>query len=479
MLVRNRLIWLYTACLLFLVAGIFVLLKQNYYFYAYCAVPAALLCVSLALFSIDKLFLLISAATPLAINLRDMDIGLSLSLPTEPMLLGITVLFLIDKLYNGNYDLRIIKHPITLAIFFNLFWIFITTITSEMPVVSIKFLVARIWFVVCFYFLGIEIFKGIKNIHRFNWLHTASLLIVIGYTLVSHAKHGFDEDTANWIMYPFYNDHTAYAAVLAMFFPVMLHYVFDKGTLYYVRLIAVAVFLVLCIAITFSYTRAAWVSLVIAGGAFVALKLRVRLKMLLLFLGTIVGLFLLFRTDIIMALEKNRQDASDNFTEHIQSISNISSDASNLERLNRWNCAYKMFLERPIVGWGPGVYSFVYAPFQEANDKTIISTNFGTGGNAHSEYIGPLSESGVLGALSMIVLVFLIISTGFRLYFSLDDKRLRSLVTAILLGLITYFVHGVLNNFLDTDKASAPVWGFAAMLVAIDIYNRSGKPDSK
>lgn len=48
---------------------------------------------------------------------------------------------------------------------------------------------------------------------------------------------------------------------------------------------------------------------------------------------------------------------------------------------------------------------------------------------------------------------------------------MKSLVLAVLLGLVTYFVHGVLNNFLDTDKASVPFWGFIAILVVIDIYH--------
>ena len=39
-----------------------------------------------------------------------------------------------------------------------------------------------------------------------------------------------------------------------------------------------------------------------------------------------------------------------------------------------------------------------------------------------------------------------------------------------LLGLITYFMHGFLNNFLDSDKASVPVWGLMAIIVALDIY---------
>jgi hypothetical protein len=39
-----------------------------------------------------------------------------------------------------------------------------------------------------------------------------------------------------------------------------------------------------------------------------------------------------------------------------------------------------------------------------------------------------------------------------------------------LLGLITYYFHGTMNDFLDTDKASVPFWGFIAILVALDLY---------
>jgi hypothetical protein len=47
---------------------------------------------------------------------------------------------------------------------------------------------------------------------------------------------------------------------------------------------------------------------------------------------------------------------------------------------------------------------------------------------------------------------------------------MRILTIAILMGVSTYFVHGFLNNFLDTDKASVPFWGFLAVLVCIDVY---------
>jgi O-antigen ligase len=180
-----------------------------------------------------------------------------------------------------------------------------------------------------------------------------------------------------------------------------------------------------------------------------------------------------YQTEIVMKLERNRQDASQDFDKHIESISNISTDASNLERINRWNAAFRMFEERPIFGWGPGTYSFEYAPFQHAHEKTIISTNMGDKGNAHSEYIGPLCESGVMGALTFIAIIICVLSTGFRLYYTIKDKETKNLVLVMLLGFITYIVHGTLNNFLDTDKASVPFWGFVAMIVAIDLYHKN------
>jgi len=171
-------------------------------------------------------------------------------------------------------------------------------------------------------------------------------------------------------------------------------------------------------------------------------------------------------------MEKNRQESSANLTEHVQSISNITSDDSNMERLNRWSCAWRMFLIKPVFGWGPGTYMFQYAPFQVVREKTLISTNMADKGNAHSEYLGPLSESGLFGMLSILVIVVATLITGFTAYRELRDRSHRIILLTAILGLITYYVHGILNNFLDTDKASAPFWGFTAIIVAMDIFSK-------
>jgi O-antigen ligase len=173
-----------------------------------------------------------------------------------------------------------------------------------------------------------------------------------------------------------------------------------------------------------------------------------------------------------MYLERNSDESSSNLTEHFSSMTNISTDASNLERLNRWSCALRMFEERPVFGYGPGTYMFQYAKYQLKKDRTIISTNAGDGGNAHSEYLGPLSESGILGLVTFLILIITVLYTGIHTWTRLNDSRLKGIVLAAIIGLVTYYVHGFLNNFLDTDKLSVPFWGFTAMIVAIDLYSR-------
>ena len=107
----------------------------------------------------------------------------------------------------------------------------------------------------------------------------------------------------------------------------------------------------------------------------------------------------------MVELEQNRVESSGELSEHVQSISNISTDQSNLERLNRWSCAIRMWKDKPLFGFGPGTYQFEYGRYQRSYEKTRISTDFGTMGNAHSEYLGPLAEGGVFGLLSILLVI--------------------------------------------------------------------------
>lgn len=468
-----RIYLFYLISVSFILLNVFFMVKRDQLVVN--ALPVLLAFLLLAIYSFDKILFMVVLFAPLSVQLSELMPGLpfDMYLPTEPLLFGVLILFFMKIIAERGIDRSIAWHPVSVAIYINLGWIFITALTSTMPLVSIKFLLSRIWFVVGFYFLAILLFSEKKNMEKYVWLYAGSLVLVIFYSTYRHLGYGlYDKQAAHFVMSPFYNDHTSYGAVLAFYIPFLTLFAF--GSLYKgrTRLFAFFVLAVILLGFILSYSRAAWLSLIVAMGVYLVIKLRIRFKPLFItFIGVIV-LFFLFQNQIFMMMEQNSEQSSADFKTHISSMSNITTDASNLERINRWSCAIQMFENRPVFGYGPGTYMFQYAPFQLKKNRTIISTNSADGGNAHSEYLGPLAESGVLGVLTFLLIIGTVVYTAVHTYTRLREKRLKSIVLSALVGLVTYYIHGFLNNFLDTDKLSVPFWGFTAMIVALDIYSR-------
>lgn len=460
---------LYIIAAIVVAIGLYFLVKKETYL-AF-ALPMIVGILLLYVFSLDKVLLLVAFLTPLSITLERLAGGLAVSLPAEPLLAGILVMFFAKLIYDRKFDLKIARHPISIVIYIMFIWMLFTTITSEMPVVSLKFMVSRLWFVIPSYFLCAELFKNPKSINRFVWLYIAGLVIVVIYTIVNHASHGFDGDSAHWVMTPFYNDHTAYGAALALYIVLCAAYLFMPNMQKSKRLGVVLVLCLLILAIVLSFCRASWISLIAALGVLTCVLLKIKFKYIAVIAVVLVGLFFTFQQQIFDSLSKNDQDASGDIVENIQSMTNITTDASNLERINRWNSAIRMFKERPLVGWGPGTYQFLYAPYQESKNKTIISTSQGDMGNAHSEYIGTLSEQGVPGALIVVSIVVVFMYSGLMTYRRSKNKESKILVLASTLALFGYYIHGTLNNFLDTDKLAVPVWSCMAIITAIDCFH--------
>jgi putative inorganic carbon (hco3(-)) transporter len=467
---------LYIICILYILLNAYFVRRDVYYTLL---IPVGLILLYIYIYRLDVVILMITFCTPIAINLTDTDFGIGISVPTEPLMFGVLILFIIKSVYDRSLDPRIIRHPVSVLIILSLVWIFLTSLTSQLPMVSFKFLVARLWFVIPFYFLAIPMFRKPVNARLFLWLYTIPLLGVIVYTTINHSHWGFEEQAGHWVMYPFYNDHTAYGAILTMYIPIFAGFSLSRIYSGTVRVICFLILGVLLMALVLSFSRAAWMSLAVAIAVLVIILLRIRMKWIVLTLIIFTGLFFLFQNDIWDKLEKNKQGTSENFVEHVQSISNISTDASNLERINRWQSAFRMFHDRPVFGFGPGTYQFEYGPYQQSMEKTKISTDFGDRGNAHSEYIGPLAETGLPGILIMISIMVMTLVTGLRVYHHADSRETKVISLSVTIGLITYFVHGTMNNFLDSDKASVPFWGFIAILVMMDLYHLKREPEKE
>ncbi len=470
--------WLYACVAAFTVLNLICIYNE---FTLLSLLPVAVILVGMAFLALDKLMLVIAFMAPLSIPLSELmpNLPIDMFLPTEPLLAGIMLLFIFKLLYEKQFDRRILTHPVSITIYVYLAWMLITCLTSIEPIVSFKFLLSRLWFIIPLYFVMTQVFrKDADNARKYIVYYSVALCVVVVYALVRHAKYGiFDEKIAHWSANPFYKDHTSYGAMLAFYIPPVIALVFCKMFASRKRFFYLSLLVLLLAGIVFSYSRAAWVSLVGAFGIWCCAKLHIKFRLIVVGIAVLAIGFLAFGDALMRDMRSNNQDSSTDFAEHVQSISNVSTDASNLERINRWNCALRMFSEKPVFGWGPGTYMFYYAPYQMSYERTIISTNEGDLGNAHSEYLGPLAEEGFLGPLTLLAVMVATIITGFRAIrrTRANHPMLYTIGLAAIIGLFTYYFHGVLNDFLDTDKASVPFWGFTALLVAIDVYYSEDK----
>lgn len=452
------------ACIAFLGYGLYT---DNTYIPL---IPYALIVMFVAVFYTEYTFFVIVACTPLSINIEEYTDSLGMFIPTEPLLFGTMILLVLQSMKYSVFPSYLRNSAIIWTVVFYLIWVAITSVTSEYPMVSVKFLVARLWFIIPILFYGSSVFAERKKINWFLWLFLSAMTIAITYTLLVHASYRFGEKESHWVMWPFFKDHTIYGAAVALTVPLVFALYFSKKHSPLLQFFLIGFLVISLLGLYFSYTRAAWLSVFLGVVVWLLIRYKVKFSWLAT-IAVIAGIYIAVQWDAIQQdLARNKYEhTTENFGERLQSATNVTSDASNLERINRWYCAVDMFTERPMMGFGPGTYSFEYARFQRPENLTIISTNFGNLGNAHSEFLGPLAEMGLVGMLSIFAIVIAIFYEAITLYnrWPEEDKEMKTLIMGFIVSLSTYWIHAFLNNFLDTDKAAVPIWGMCAMIIAL------------
>lgn len=445
--------------------------SKEFYFVA---VLPIVFCILLALFfKTEKTILLLSASVPLSINIEKVVGDAALSVPTEPIIIVFFMLLLFLVFIKKKVPKNVVVHPMSLIMLAFLIWPWISTVFSSMPMVSLKYAISRTFYLTLFYFFFVYLFQKDGNIHFFLKSLVVFTLILILYTISKHAADGFIRSASYGIMWPFFPDHGMYAAAIAFCVPALFIYMlYPKmfGFKYSWLPVIIVLFVVMMFGIVVSYTRATWLSLIAAFGLFVLLYFKIKFKYILIGISSLAVYAFVNQDQLLYNLEGNKQGSSDELQGHVKSVGNISTDPSNLERINRWSCAMRMVKERPVFGFGPGTYSFQYGAFQKSNETTIISTFTGDLGDAHSEYFSSLSEMGIPGLLFWSLLVLGSMGLAFNIYYKSDlypAVKLTALMS--ILGLSTYYVHAFLNNYLQHDKIAIPLFSFIAILVALDL----------
>lgn len=456
--------------------GILSILAYKFYGFEYVfIVPLIGFLVFFALLRLDKFALLIGGLAPLSVNVEDVGGGLGMAFPTEPIIILLFCLLIFYYIKHFTIPVNIIKHPMVLLVIAYTLWLWISSISSVQPLVSFKFAFARTWYIVVFFFGGLWWFKKQSNIRFFLiWQVVATVLLSL-FTIYQHSEFQFARGASYGISWPFFPDHGMYAACLAFAIPILMVFIFRPQRFQISKLgqsVLIGFLLVILFAIVISYTRATWLSLVVALATYFILYIKIKFRYILITLLLVTSIGIAKQDQILYALSANKQGSSDEIEGHIKSVSNITTDPSNMERVNRWACAIRMAEDRPAFGFGPGTFVFQYGAYQKTDELTIISTFFGDLGDAHSEYFSALSEMGYPGLLFWGSIFLYSVALAFSVYNKSKIPTIKSTALIALLALVTYYFHAFLNNYSQYDKIAVPLWCFLSILVCLDLYTK-------
>ncbi|MFT7611323.1 MAG: putative inorganic carbon (HCO3(-)) transporter [Parvicellaceae bacterium] len=474
-LIRNyrTIIGLLLGLIIVTVILIFPESKSNLFF----GISGAITVFSIVFLYYKKWLLFIAvSAIPISTGAIFPGTGMSVSLPSE-LLVGLMAIYVVFQLGRNKIEASILRHPVTIILFIDLIWMLVTTIMSSAPDISLKRFLMRSVFLLVFYLVTASFAKGsIINVLKLFLLYLFGLIPVMYFTFIKHMHYDFDLKTVFEICAPYYTDHTIYAACLAFVIPICLvvlwnSRIFKLSILFKTILILIFVFLVSQEVLALS--RAALISLAAAFVFYLFLKTKWKSYVLFSILAVALIVVVSYQAEIYTNVASTEAVSNDgDVANHFSSVTNVKTDASNLERINRWVCAVEMFKMRPLTGYGPGTYQFEYGQFQTSEFKTYISTNHGDRGNAHSEYLTYLSESGLPGMLLFVCLVLYTVHLGIKNYHVTSDPKEKVILLGILLGLITFYVHGLVNSFMDQDKMAFLVYASVAAIVLFDLKNK-------
>ena len=343
---------------------------------------------------------------------------------------------------------------------------------SSMHLVSVKFTIINLSYILVFFLWQKLLFKNRPEIFpKLLFLFSLSQLLVIAFSVYKFSGFQWNPVTIKGIFRPFYKDHTIFGAACALLSAFWLLFA-AKAKYSKLKLLFVGLGIVFFGCVILSFSRAAFLSFVFFVFVWIALQINIRAKhvIVLAFLGILlIGLYQDKLTQFIYSNKNISHDSNSSYLERIESSANITTDISNLERLNRWYSGLKMAKEKPLTGFGPGTYQFKYIPYQNPKlmNRLTVKNHWhipeNSGGTAHSEYILALSEMGIFGLASLLLLLGRWFWIAFEKTGNHPHRKNILIAFAVL---STYLFHGAFNNFLNTDKFAFLFWGFAAWMVA-------------
>ena len=327
--------------------------------------------------------------------------GFSMDVPSEPLMLALTACVgLALLLGQGRLPAREWRHPLLLILALMLLWTALDAAFSVDTTKSLKYLLAKVWYLTPFVLGTLLVVRRPGQAWRFAAVYAASATLSVLYVASRHATRGFSFADINWALHPFFRNHVIYATMLALLLPCI--WFGRRAAATRVARLGWGVALgVLLFGLLTSYTRASILSVPIAALYFLVLRLRLtRVLLLVVAVATSLTASYFVVGDRYMEYAPDYEHTvfnGQNFGQHLEATYKFK-DVSGMERVYRWVAAARMIGDKPLVGSGAATFYPEYKRYTVKSFRTYVSAN-PEKSTTHNYFLLQLAEQGIPGFL--------------------------------------------------------------------------------
>ncbi|HJW17782.1 MAG TPA: O-antigen ligase family protein [Flavisolibacter sp.] len=425
-------------------------------------IPALLLGAYLLLQYPEVLFYVLVGSIPWSLEYHFSN-ALGTDLPDEPLMLLAAFAALIMVI---SHRKSLAAKSVPLLLFLvgaQLSWTFVTVLLSTGVFISLKYFLAKSWYLLAFFVLPLFLFNDPKVIRRTGIVLALSMFLAVLFVLYKHSAFGFSFEKVNTALEPFYRNHVNYSALLVCTIPIVLAglRISRKN-----RLWLVAAGLVMLAALYLSYSRGAWLALIIGMISYGLLQQKWMVNAFVLFIGLSIGSILWLQHNdryLQYAPQYSTTIFHTNFEEHLVATYQMK-DLSTAERYFRWIGGARMVKDSWLTGLGPNTFYDNYKPYTIPAFKTYVSKNE-EHSTVHNYFLLMLIEQGAMGLLLFLATIIIAFREAQVIYHRTTDPFWKSTIAAIVAILAMICTVNFLSDLIESDKVGPLFYLCLAILI--------------
>ena len=210
------------------------------------------------------------------------------------------------------------------------------------------------------------------------------------------------------------------------------------------------------VALVLTFIRGAWIAVVASLLLLGLARGSLRYRQLLLTIPAAAGVVLLTFTPALERLQQAADPTSTLFG-----------------RLEVWRLAVDWLLASPLnllAGVGMKAFEYYYVLLAGPTTAGLYwrRESFLIGNRPHNELLGFMLDVGLIGVVALLVVFFTLGRLAWRIYRNAQDRDLRLVALAFLIGFAGLLVGAVADNVFSQPSVAVYFWIMAGLVMAID-----------